>query len=286
MRYPIDFLMKHNIAFSCPWFFIFGYHTLSHKYTHTHRGKKINIILYALHSQTPSNLSALNFKVWVFAYFVLDCCHHKSRELKGLLTVHFFSLSLSLSLTYTQACMQHLVWRVGDKSAVHTGQVCQRSHLAIYLITVFGSCFFERSSVANLPLMPITSPRHKNISNYLHSPPVKISISMRNLLITRELSHIRPLSNSQWPITDYYTSQLFSYTWKSMNYFFHIVVSMYDSTTKFFFLLSFQCLFFKNTHTLYVSCAYKQGFPSFALFFCSFQSELFVASKHLARRCC
>lgn len=77
MRYPIDFLMKHNIAFSCPlfFFFFFCHHTRSHKRIHTDRGKKINIIQYALQSQTPSNLSALDFKVWVFAYFVLDCCH-------------------------------------------------------------------------------------------------------------------------------------------------------------------------------------------------------------------
>lgn len=73
MRYTIDFLMKHNIAFSCPWFFC--YHTHSHIHIHTQRGRKINTIQYALQSQTPSNLSALGFKVRVFAYFGLDCCH-------------------------------------------------------------------------------------------------------------------------------------------------------------------------------------------------------------------
>lgn len=74
MRYPRDFLMKHNIIFSCACFFSFlSYHTHSHKHIHTE--KKIDIILYALHSQTPGNLSALDFKVWVFAYFVLDSCH-------------------------------------------------------------------------------------------------------------------------------------------------------------------------------------------------------------------
>jgi len=71
MRYPIDFLMKHNIAFSCPWFFAI---TLTHVNIYTHRGKKIDIILYAWHSQTPSNLSALDFKVWFFAHFDLDSC--------------------------------------------------------------------------------------------------------------------------------------------------------------------------------------------------------------------
>lgn len=37
MRYVIDFLMKHNITVSCPWFFC--YHTHSHKHVHTHRKK-------------------------------------------------------------------------------------------------------------------------------------------------------------------------------------------------------------------------------------------------------
>lgn len=77
MRYPLDFLMKHNIAFrlapgfsSLSLFFFFLKHN-----PHTQTGGRINIIQRALQSQTPGNLSALDFKVWVVAYFVLDCCH-------------------------------------------------------------------------------------------------------------------------------------------------------------------------------------------------------------------
>lgn len=177
MRYPIDFLMKHNIAFSCPWFFAITL-TQTNTYTHTHRGKKINIIQYALQSQTPSNLSALDFKVWVFAYFVLDCCHFVTFV---CVCVFFFLTTerngkdcVQHNFLHRIVTVQHLVLRAADKSAVLIRQVCWRSYPVIQLITVSGSGSFERSSVANLPLislMPITSPRHKNISNYLNFSP-------------------------------------------------------------------------------------------------------------------
>lgn len=149
---------------------VFCYHTHSHN-TYTQRGKRINIIQYALQSQTPCNLSALDFKVWVFAYFALDCCHFvifvpfsfKSQEknnLKGPRTNSPHRMApVRAAFGYGELGMK-----------VHTGQ---RSHPVIQLITASDSGSFEHPSVANLPLIKLanyqaqTQKKHFNLSQFL-----------------------------------------------------------------------------------------------------------------------
>lgn len=114
MRYPIDFLMKHNIAFLLPLFFFPSHRTPSHN-TCTRGGERINIIQRALQSQTPCNLSALDFKVWVFAYFVLDCCHF-------VILVPFFPPPPAVHINHWRKDLKAVVYHSRHRMKAHTGQ--------------------------------------------------------------------------------------------------------------------------------------------------------------------
>lgn len=156
--------MKHNIAFLLPLFFFPSHRTASHN-TCTRGGERINIIQRALQSQTPCNLSALDFKVWVFAYFVLDCCHF-------VILVPFFSPPPAVHINHWRKDLKAVVYHSRHRMKAHTGQkkVHLRSRPVIHLITVSVSGSFEQPSVANLPLITLANyqpqtPRQKKKEN-------------------------------------------------------------------------------------------------------------------------
>lgn len=184
--------MKHNIAFLLPLFFFPPSHRTPSHNTCTRGGERINIIQRALQSQTPCNLSALDFKVWVFAYFVLDCCHF-------VILVPFFFASprrpyKSLEKGFESGCVpfpaqdESAHWK--EKKKVHL-----RSRPVIHLITVSVSGSFEQPSVANLPLITLANyqpqtpdkkkKKKKKIQPLSIFPRVTISICRQITPITR-----------------------------------------------------------------------------------------------------
>lgn len=133
IREPIDFLMKHNIAFSYPCFW------RSHKHTQ----KKIDIIQNASNTQQFISVEFQNPALCLFRPWLLSF----KNTWKGQIP------------DYTEV---NAVWM--EHSLV------QGLNPAI----LSGPGSFEQSSVANILLiswMPITSPRHKTISNGLHLAP-------------------------------------------------------------------------------------------------------------------
>lgn len=212
MRYAIDFLMKHNIAFYCPWFSAI---TLTHT-THAEERESIESSVprkvkhpaiyqhwISKSKSLPISSECCDFDIFVpfFIFFF-----YKSKEKR------IDSAIYNSSPRMLQLCAAFGIKRWGWKRP--TGQTVHYTYISshsvdhsLWLRLLWAAKCGQSASDNTCCQLPAADT--KTFQPTLIPPLVKIRLYMQIMSIaTRKLSH--PLSNSQWAFTEYYTGQLLS----------------------------------------------------------------------------